>query len=98
VKPFDDVAKATMEANRAGLTTDDFLKIVDKMAEFAKIVSSLPPSAAGSALLDDTNAQRSSRVSPIKMILLSGFGFFERTVNLLASSAALVGPAEGYCS
>jgi GYF domain 2 len=43
--PFEDVAKATLDANRAGLTTDDFLKIVDKLTEFAKITSTQPPLA-----------------------------------------------------
>jgi hypothetical protein len=41
--PFQIVAKASLDANKAGLTTDEFLKIVDKMAEFAKIISTLPP-------------------------------------------------------
>jgi hypothetical protein len=44
-RPFQEVASAALEANEAGLTTDDFLKIVDKMAEFAKIIASLPPQA-----------------------------------------------------
>jgi hypothetical protein len=41
--PFEAVARASVDANRAGLTTDDFVKILDKMAEFAKIVSTQPP-------------------------------------------------------
>jgi hypothetical protein len=40
--PFEDVANATITANKAGLTTDDFVKIVDKLAEFAKVISTLP--------------------------------------------------------
>jgi hypothetical protein len=43
-KLFEDVAQAAHEANKAGITTDDFLKVVDKMAEFAKVISILPPS------------------------------------------------------
>jgi hypothetical protein len=42
--PFEEGAQASLGANRAGLTTDDFLKIVDRMAKFAKIISNLLPS------------------------------------------------------
>jgi hypothetical protein len=44
-EPFEVVSKATRDANRAGLTTDDFRTIVDKLAEFAKVISTLPSSA-----------------------------------------------------
>jgi hypothetical protein len=91
-KPFEDVAKATVNANRAGLTTDDFLKIVDKLAEFAKITSTQPP----------THLYPESRIPPgepavslRKRMVLSGFGFFERAYNLLASSATLTSPPDG---
>ena len=40
--PFQDVADASLQANKAGLATDDFVKIVDKLAEYAKIIASLP--------------------------------------------------------
>jgi hypothetical protein len=112
-KPFEDVAKATLDANRAGLTTDDFLKIVDKLTEFAKITSAQPPISLSVSLQRDDRASRTSALSraaepdentnahgaiPVtlkKRILLSGFGFFERVINLLASTATLAGPAEG---
>jgi hypothetical protein len=42
-KPFESVAKATSDANKAGLTTDEFKKIIDTMTEFAKVISTLPP-------------------------------------------------------
>jgi hypothetical protein len=41
-KPFEVVADATANANKAGLTTDDFKTIVDKLTEFAKVISTLP--------------------------------------------------------
>jgi len=99
-KPFEDVAKATLDANRAGLTTDDFLKIVDKLTEFAKVTSTQPPLALSvslhrSANAEDKSAQGAIRVSPKKRILLSAFGFFERVYNLLASTVTLAGPVEG---
>jgi hypothetical protein len=48
--PFDAVASATLDANKVGLTTDDFLKIVDKLAEFAKVTSTMPPLASTATL------------------------------------------------
>jgi hypothetical protein len=91
-KPFEDVLKATLNANRAGLTTDDFLKIVDKLAEFAKITSTLHPSHLCPA---DRLPSDMPPVSPKKRTVLSGFGFFERAYNLLASTATLTGPPDG---
>lgn len=41
--PFQEVAQVTSDANKAGIATDDFLRVVDKLAEFAKIIGSLPP-------------------------------------------------------
>jgi hypothetical protein len=48
-EPFRQVAQATQNANEAGLTTDDFLRVTDKMAEFAKIISTLPLSTPRSS-------------------------------------------------
>jgi len=90
-EPFKDVAEAAREANKAGLTTNDFLRVVDKMAEFAKIISTIPPSQSS---LNPRHKPQSNEVeaiaigpedkidpdhqpiSPKKRILLSGFGFF----------------------
>jgi hypothetical protein len=102
-RPFEDVARATIKANQAHLTTDDFLKIVDKMAEFAKVVSTQPaafvvnhsvrgsePSRPASEPQASANGVR--KVSLKKRILLSGFGFIERCYNLLGSTASLLSP------
>jgi hypothetical protein len=113
-KPFEEVAAASREANEAGLTTDNFLRIVDKMAEFAVVVSTLPPqpksasltrgygappAALGGAVeVDDITIRQNALVSPKKRILLSGFGFLERACNLLASSVTLIGPPQGISS
>jgi hypothetical protein len=108
--PFMDVANAVIEANRARLTTDEFVKIVDKMADFAKIISTLPPtSAPRSGTVERTARERAAFVvgpddqinssPPVvdakKRMLLSGFGFFERVYHLLSSSAQLLSPPEG---
>jgi hypothetical protein len=111
--PFEDIANATVSANKAGLTTDDFVKIVDKLAEFAKVISTLPaPPLDSSSLstkhgrepevinLDIPAAEPEDRIAPAavsakKRALLSGFGFIERTYNLMGSTASLIGREEG---
>ena len=98
-EPFKEVAQAAKGANRAGVTTDDFLKVVDKMAEFAKIISGLPspvpPSIRPISKSDSNSEQRDQPISSKKRVLLSGFGFFERVYNLLGSTATLATTPEG---
>jgi hypothetical protein len=104
-EPFKEVAEATREANKAHLTTDDFLRVIDKMAEFAKVISTIPPvttssastKTSGTIVVDPEDRVESNidSVSAKKRILLSGFGFFERVYNLLGSTATLTGTAEG---
>jgi hypothetical protein len=109
--PFESVAVATRDANRAGVTTDDFLKVVDRMAEFARVISTQPPSPRYHRRTttksenktaefptvgpDDRIMRNGDAVSTKKRMLLSGFGFFERVYNLLGTSAQLTGPPEG---
>lgn len=95
-KPFTTVAEAVREAGREGLTTDDFVTIVDKMTEFAKVVAT-QPSQTEVGQIDHESAGKDSwrRVSSKKRVLLSGLGFLERVYNLLGSSATLLGPPAG---
>ena len=98
-RSFEQVAVAVSSAHKAGLTTDDFLKIVDKMAEFSKIVSTIPPQLrqAPDAIVvkPEDRTATASPPSSRKRMILSGFGFFERAYNLLGSSAQLTSPPEG---
>jgi hypothetical protein len=97
-RPFEAVAEATLHANRAGFTTDDFLSIVDKLTEFAKVTSTLPlsdPRHEPSLKAGFEDRMDAPQVSPRKRALLSGFGFFERAYNLLGSTATLIGTPEG---
>jgi hypothetical protein len=49
VEPFEKVAEAARTAHRAGTATDDFMMVIDKMTEFARVVSTqLPVSPANS--------------------------------------------------
>jgi hypothetical protein len=81
-KPFEDVAKATVSAHGAGLTTDDFVKIVASLAEFAKVTSTLPPA-------------KSDQVSAKKRTVLTGIGFLERVYNILGTTVTLAATSEG---
>ncbi len=109
-EPFKDVAEAARDANKAGLTTDDFLRVIDKMAEFAKIISTIPPSQpslnprhklpsndveAIAVRPEDRISNNDRPISPKKRILLSGFGFFERVYNLVGSTVTIGGTPEG---
>jgi hypothetical protein len=98
-KPFEDIAKATFHANHAGVTTDDFLRIVDKLTEFAKATSTLPHSSRDhESSLTITSQDRlidASEISPKKRVLLSALGFFERAYNLLGSTATLATTPQG---
>jgi hypothetical protein len=92
--PFEEVAAATVEANNGTLTTDDFRKVVEKMAEFAKVISSLPPTAYsrdGGLPTVDLIPPASTK----KRLILSGLGFFERAYDLLDTTVTLASTPEG---
>jgi hypothetical protein len=105
-KPFEDVAKATEEAHAAGMTTDEFVKIVSSLSEFARVVSTMPPSEASPwergetaestiPILSITPDDRiSPAISPKKRTILTGIGFFERAYSLIASTASLISLAQ----
>jgi hypothetical protein len=103
-KPFEDVAREVAEAHNAAMTTDDFVKIVGSLTEFAKVTSTLPAAQSrtdvGSAdakssiplpaiTPEDRLAHASPEISATKRAVLTGIGFFERVYNLLGSTASL---------
>jgi hypothetical protein len=107
-QPFEAVAKAALEANRAGLATDDFLKIVDRLADYAKAVSAqvqepakkqrateTEPSPPGDVTRDDKTSPGLTKVSVKRRVILSGVGFFERAYNLAGSTASLASTPPG---
>jgi hypothetical protein len=108
--PFEAVASATLVANKVGLTTDDFLKIVDKLAEFAKVTSTTRPPILPPCIPERSGQEENPLtagaedriaggtppiISARKRVLLSGFGFFERVYDFVASTATLRGTPEG---
>jgi len=101
--PFDAVATASAEAHEAGQVTPDYLAVIDKMTEFARILSTQPPRAAEQApqkspaelgRLTEVKIHAQDRiptVSPRKRTILSALGFLERSYNLAGSTATLAG-------
>jgi len=96
-QPFEELAKAAAVAKDSHMATEDFLRIVDKMAEFSVVISTLPPRQTYQVQNDqeDRSGQPDSRVSPKKRLILSGFGFVERAYNLLGTTAGLASSPEG---
>jgi hypothetical protein len=100
-RPFEEAAKALGDAHRAGLTTDDFVKIVGSLTDFAKVTSTLPPppkSVARSveiALTITPEDRIGAKVGPTKRTVLTGIGFFERVYNLVGSTASIAGTPQG---
>ncbi|HEX4410574.1 MAG TPA: hypothetical protein VH206_17520 [Xanthobacteraceae bacterium] len=96
--PFDSVARATVDIRKAGLATDDFAKIVRVLAEFAKIIGTLPNPPTVSLPATDSNIKVPNAppvVSAKKRALLSGLGFLERTYNLVGTTTTLGSTSQG---
>jgi hypothetical protein len=92
-KPFEELQAATHAAHEAGLTTDNFRKVVDGMAESAKIIATLPPPSSED---EDTlpmlrpEDRPVPKVSARKRKVLSGVGFAGKNIELMAATAGLM--------
>ncbi|MEA2896336.1 MAG: hypothetical protein QOJ84_1951 [Bradyrhizobium sp.] len=98
IEPFETVAKATEEAHKAGATTDDFMAVVDKMIEFARVLSTQPtvspPNKRGISPSDEIRILPEDRIQAVttkKRVVLGALGFFERTYNLIGSTVTIAG-------
>jgi hypothetical protein len=98
--PFETVAKAARVAHEAGATTDTFLAVIDKMTEFARVVSTQPPASPtnklSSASPSEIKISPEDRIQPVttkKRVILGALGFFERTYNLIGSTVTIAGTA-----
>jgi hypothetical protein len=109
-EPFEKVAQASVDAHKAGLATDEFLAVMDKMTEFARVLATQPPAPVKTQVNVDNSDRRdgsphseikvteADRIQPVsvkKRAILSGLGFFERAYNLAGTTAQLAGPPEG---
>ncbi|GLH80828.1 hypothetical protein SSBR45G_57370 [Bradyrhizobium sp. SSBR45G] len=104
-EPFETVSKAALEAHKAGATTDEFLAVIDKMTEFARVISTqpsealggrsrLPLSSHGHTVADD-RLSPSAPVTMKKRVILGALGFFERTYNLIGTSVTIATASYG---
>ncbi|GEM_PF-5774719 len=74
-KPFRDVLAAVKAAHRQGLTTDEFLRIIEKRKEFADILATLPP--RDQAEIDEVEKPISAK----KRVILQNAGFFDKALE-----------------
>jgi hypothetical protein len=95
-EPFEIVAKAAQEAHKAGATTDDFLAVIDRMTEFARVLSTQPPtpplnkqSPAPDAEIKISPEDRIQPVTTKKRVILGALGFFERTYALIGTTVTV---------
>jgi hypothetical protein len=105
-EPFESVAKTSAEAHQAGLTTDGFVAVIDKMTELARVLATQPtalPLPEASIVRKVGAISPEVRVDPAdrppltvkKRSVLSALGFFERAFNLAGSSATLGATEQG---
>ena len=101
--PFEAVAKVSAEAHKAGQITPDYLSVIDKMTEFARVLSTHLPKhmepeppprqkeTTHSKEIKISPEGRIPSVSPKKRTILGALGFLERSYNLAGSTATLAG-------
>ncbi|MHB8886713.1 MAG: hypothetical protein ACYC5H_16845 [Methylovirgula sp.] len=106
--PFKEVASVAPAAHSAGVTTEDFVKIVDSLKDFAEVVSSRPVSATNGNYREPQSSSQlvlphvgaddrilSPQPSETKRLVLMGLGFFERAYNLLGTTVTLLSTPYG---
>jgi hypothetical protein len=89
VEPFEKVAEAARAAHQAGTTTDDFLMVIDKMTEFARVVSTQPPASSSNQQGYARPEDRTKAVTTKKRVILGSLGFFTGTLGLTSSAVTL---------
>lgn len=89
VEPFEKVAEATQDAHRAGAVTDDFMAVVDKMTELARVLSTQPPAQVPpSKVAPDFKVIPDDRIQPVttkKRVLLGSLGFYAASLSMIGS-------------
>lgn len=96
VKPFEDVKEQAEEAVKSGAATSDLLAVMDKMTEFARVVSTQPPAPpqtqrAPSAFSEIriSPEDRIGSVTTKKRVILGSLGFLVATYNLIGTTVTL---------
>jgi hypothetical protein len=98
IEPFEKIAEATRAAREAGMATDDFMMVIDKMTELARVVATTPTGPLASKLQYSSSPE--IKVSPDdhvqpatvkKRVILGSLGFLERTYNLIGTTVTVTG-------
>jgi hypothetical protein len=95
IEPFEKVAEAARAAHQAGTATDDFMMVIDKMTEFARVVSTQPPAASRDrqvAASPEIKVSSEDRIEPVttkKRVILGSLGFFTGTLGVASSAVTL---------
>lgn len=92
VEPFKEIERETEKAAKSGVATADFLAIMGQMTEFARVISTLPPSPPAnerpptSSTIRISPEDRINPVTPKKRFILRSLGTLERSYNLAGST------------
>ncbi len=92
VEPFKEIERETEKAAKSGVATADFLAIMGQMTEFARVISTLPPSPPAnegpptSSTIKISPEERINPVAPKKRFILRSLGTLERSYNLAGST------------
>jgi hypothetical protein len=96
IEPFEQVGEAARTAHKAKVATDDFMMVIDKLIEFARVISTQPPApspskaaVAASAELEGSFDGPIKPVTTKKRLILNALGFFERTYNLTGTTVTV---------
>lgn len=95
VKPFEDVKGQAEEAVKSGAATSDLLAVMDKMTEFARVVSTQPPpqqtprAPSASSEIRISPEDRVGSVTTKKRVILGSLGFLVATYNLIGTTVSL---------
>lgn len=88
VDPIEGVAVAAEAATDSKLTTKDFLQIVQALHLFAKDLSTVPA--------DESAAKKHpEEITVRRRFLLNSIGFFERSYNLIGTTASIATSPQG---
>ncbi|QOZ12683.1 hypothetical protein XH96_38650 [Bradyrhizobium sp. CCBAU 51765] len=89
VEPFEKVAEAARDAHRSGAVTDNFVIVVEKMTELARVLSTQPAAPAVSPKgAPDLKISPNERVQPIttkKRVLFGSLGFYSASFGIIGS-------------
>ncbi|MVT53563.1 hypothetical protein GPL17_24135 [Bradyrhizobium yuanmingense] len=88
VEPFEKVAEAAQDAHRSGAVTDDFVTVIEKMTELARVLSTQPTTpVAPSRSAPDLKISPYDRVQPVttkKRVLFGSLGFYAASLGIVS--------------